>query len=30
MEDIETTRRIGLVLAGILFVCFTLSAIALP
>jgi hypothetical protein len=29
MEDVRTTRRIGLALAAILFACFTLSAIAI-
>jgi hypothetical protein len=30
VEDLQTSRRIGLVLAAIMLVCFTLSAIALP
>ena len=30
VEDLQTSQRIGLVLAAIMFVCFTLSAIALP
>ena len=30
VEDLQTSRRIGLALAAIMLVCFTLSAIALP
>ena len=29
MEDVQTTRWIGLALAAIMFACFTLSAIAI-